>query len=207
MNRCTASGLAIALLMFVPVHGMCQSREAADVHLRNDCRLARQVLTTGEPHTRSAWALDRISLCDETGPEALASLWASPRRDTVGLGHLIAVSAKLRDARLDATLRQIAGEPTETRARRLAALEVLVSWAVPGLFIPYQQFLGDESGRFSTRFEMMSVDHPGQSDGVHPLPPGFASDLHRWLAKLAADETDPGVRRAAEFCVGSVPVT
>ncbi len=86
----TIRGLPAILSMLVASSGTFASGEAQesrDVHARNDCRLAAQVIRTGHPAPHVEWAYGAILRCDETGAAVLAERWRTVR-DSAEVGSL-----------------------------------------------------------------------------------------------------------------------
>ena len=69
---CLVYGAAGLLLFATQGHAQAK-READDAHIRERCRFAAQILTTGEPHTHHDWAVAKIRTCDESAGPALAA--------------------------------------------------------------------------------------------------------------------------------------
>ena len=115
-----------------------QKRESEDVHLRNDCRRAVQVLTHGQPANKRNWALWRISGCDENGPPVLARMWREVAADSTSLGYMIYRSVSMRDRRVYDVVSAIARDGSVPALKRAAALHLLGRWAKPGLSLPYR---------------------------------------------------------------------
>ncbi len=117
-----------------------QKRESVDVHLRNDCRLAVQVLTRGQPADKREWALATINWCDESGPPVLARMWREVAADSASLGYMIYRSVSMRDRRVYDVVSAIARDGSVPALKRAAALHLLGRWARPGLSLQYRQF-------------------------------------------------------------------
>ncbi|MDB4951313.1 MAG: hypothetical protein JWM27_3962 [Gemmatimonadetes bacterium] len=207
MNRCTASGLAIALLTFVPVYGMCQSREAADVHLRNACRLAEQVITTGNPRPHLAWAWRFIPDCgNEVYARVLASEISSQRRatDVASIASLWDRTTRFRDATLFAMLLDVAGDRSASTASRVFAFRSLILLERPDYEVRYSNLIGGWNKEASFPFPMgacMSGHRTGPFvlDGT-PLPQNWRAALYRLRARILADAGEPEDIRTAAAC-------
>ena len=155
------AALVVATLL-VCAPASAQRGEANDPHLRNDCRLAGQVLRTGNPAPRYEWAMDAIRRCDVSGPVTLASVWreAAPS-DTTELGRLFNATRDFNDRRVvdavaDAARRRDAPETT-----RVYAFALLFNYAVPGRYIIIQQLL--QPGEFPPRVRYFTHDDRGDS--------------------------------------------
>ena len=168
--------------------------EKDDVQLRNDCRLAAQVLTTGHPDPHYEWARDVIGKCDVSGGPALAALWQSLSPDTAELKHVVYTTARLRDARVLAALVSVAGDAARPVEVRLSSLRVLASYFKPGAYVtlgdlqhpPFGSPLGWES-------EFVAID------GVQPLGADARTTILDLVHRLAGSDPDAAVRAGARF--------
>jgi hypothetical protein len=167
--------------------------ERDDAQLRNDCRLAAHVLTTGEPAPRYGWARDVISKCDDSGGEALATLWRSVPADSAELAHVVYSTSRLRDQRVLDQLVTVARDQARSTIVRLSAFQVLVSYYKPGAYVSLrwlrQPPFGSPLG-FVTEFDATA--------GTSPLGPATQDTIHALMRQLAADP-DAVVRDAARF--------
>ena len=176
-----------------------QGSERTSPHLRNDCRLAAQILTLGRAEPRRDWALQRITACDETGGPALAALWtAPPPPDVAELERLYWSSAGLVDARLLAAVRTAASATSNPTVVRLAALRVLAAYVDPHLDPTIQDLTPPSGGERGGQFAQLigSVDHRVQTVGELPAA-GYHASILTVLAELAASDPDATVRYAA----------
>jgi hypothetical protein len=169
-------------------------RERDHAQLRNDCRLAAQVLTSGQPNPRYGWARDVIVKCDESGGEALASLWRSVPADSTELPHVVYSTNRLRDQRILDELVKVARDESRPAIVRLSAFQVLVSYFKPGTYVSLrwlrQPPFGSPLG-FETEF--------AATEGATPLGPSTQQSIHTLMRQLAESDRDPTVRNAARF--------
>ncbi len=177
-----------------------QKRESEDVHLRNDCRLAVQVLTQGQPANKRDWALDTIDRCDESGPPVLARMWREVAPDSAPVGHMIYRSVYMRDRRVYEVVSALARDRSVPALKRAAALHLLGRWAQPGLSLHFGQF-------FAPGFESVEkngiiyrgISHDTQYEGAEPLPATIKADVQRLAHDLAATEPNYRLRAAAKM--------
>lgn len=182
-----------------------QKREREDVQLRNDCRLAVQVLTHGQPANKRVWALWRISGCDESGPPVLARMWREVAADSASVDEAIYRSVRLRDRRVYDVVSAIARDRSVPALKRAAALHLLGRWAQEGLSLHFEQF-------FAPGFESVEkngVIHQGISDdtrfeGAEPLPAAIKADVQRLARDVAATDPSYRLRAAAEVLASSL---
>lgn len=125
-----AAALLIVSTLPVGAQGHGQDTALAAQH-RSDCRLASQVLTTGNPAPHREWALRFIGSCGSEGPTALAVQWTRARGSGEELEQLVRSSARLRDARLYRELRATAQDPARPPAVRVGAMLVLSRYSDP----------------------------------------------------------------------------
>jgi hypothetical protein len=132
MKRMILGLLTAAALVSQPGAAIAQGnsgRESyADEQHRNDCRLAHQVLTDGQPANKHDWALETAPGCGALGGEALAAVLLAHRGDdTAGdeLEVVVGASVMLRDAALFRAGLQLAGDAAAGRAARVAGWQVV----------------------------------------------------------------------------------
>jgi hypothetical protein len=182
-----------------------QKREREDVQLRNDCGLAMQVLTHGQPANKREWALWRISGCDDSGPPVLARMWREVAADSASVDEAIYRSVRLRDRRVYDVVSAIARDRFVPALKRAAALHLLGRWAQEGLSLHFEQF-------FAPGFESVEkngVIHSGISDdtrfeGAEPLPATLKADVQRLARDVAATDPSYRLRAAAKVLASSL---
>lgn len=173
--------------------------ENADVHLRNNCRLASQIVRTGNPHPHYDWAVAVLPTCDESGAVAIAALWQEVAADSAQLATLVYNARTLEDGRLLDALLGVAENAGRPRLVRLSALSVLVSYFERGGFI------GDLATRTPATARECTVGyqgHTGSVQGTVPFPANRRDLILASLNGLAANAPDVVVRTAAD-CVNS----
>jgi hypothetical protein len=186
------------------------TREREDVHLRNDCRLAVQVLTHGQPATKREWALDTIDQCDESGPPVLARMWRQVAADSASVGHMVYRSVRLRDQRVYDVVFDIARDPSVPALKRAAALYLLGRWAHPGFSLPFRQFFAPDYEPAEWRGGVSGVtfsfiDHDTQHPGAKPLPETIKADVLRLARGIAANDPNYRLRATADLFVKTIP--
>jgi len=169
-------------------------KESDDVHVRDDCRLAVQVLTKGHPAPKSDWALGIIFTCDQSGGAALQQLWATPPTDSAALDELMWASASLVDQRVYLGVRSAATNVGVPRAARIAALRVLASFIEPAkIHFPPALLLPSSDPNIA-----VASDHdPLQLIGSQPLDAAAKEGIATVFATLMQGDPDPHVRFAA----------
>jgi hypothetical protein len=203
--RTTVLAFSAVLLGVLPRTGAAQARESTTAHLRNDCRLAVQVLTTGQPANRRAWALERIDLCDASGPTVLAQLWSRVLPTRPALEELSVPSARLRDQRIYSALSTSARNGNEPDLKRVVALDVLSSYAAPNRGMWLDDLL-DPRPDSARAIRTTSVDHSPRNTGAEPLPATITDGVAHLLRDVSEAEPTSTVgvaaRRLLRFVLG-----
>ena len=174
---------ALVATAHVPLGAQSKSQDR-DNWLRNNCRLAVQVITTGEPAPKKAWAYGFIQECPEAG-DALASAWnrALSGDDLFDRQRL---SARTLDSRILNAAVTVASDASRGVEERWSALVVLTA-----LYAPRRSLSGyrwDEDHRNSS---LGFIFDGGQSLGSSPIT---TEDRARALAavrQIAATDGGP----------------
>jgi hypothetical protein len=196
--------LAAASLFVALVHTVAvgQSDRREDVHLRNDCRLAAQVLRTGQPATKTSWAWAVISLCANDGPPVLAELWASVSSDDSARAETVLnASSRLRDQRIADAARRVAMNPANTDAVRLSGIILLIRYADPhsGLAVPL--LVAPDGWTPGRRVRMISggwgPHKIPQTEGEVPLGADFGNSVVSLLRAIAGGDSSHRIQYVA----------
>lgn len=191
--------LLIAVIGVIPACASAQANPDS-VHHRNDCRLAAQVLRTGEPSTKTEWAWTTAQTCQRIGAAGAAALQRlRASSDTASLESLVTLSRRLADDDLLGAALEVASDAAATPAARVAALAVIL----------YQ--VTDHTG--AEYRDLLEVPPPGHwcELGFYPrtavvmqgkqLRTG-ASDLALSSAVAIEASQAPAVVQAAADCLG-----
>jgi hypothetical protein len=156
---------------------------AAAAHHRAECRLAAQVLRTGEPHTKRSWAVGYVANCSDEGPAVLAEQWRN--RGSEHLEELVRASGRIRDARLYGQLRQTAADRSQPAAVRAGAMLVLARYVDPGSAVWLTDLVPPDSIR---RVPLIgaSTTATGQLTGAQPLDAPVSAQVLALLESIAA---------------------
>lgn len=168
-------------------------RAQGDVHLRNDCRLASQVLRTGHPAPRRQWAWSVIPSCSDSAGSVLAVVWRAPAERE--LAQLWGVSYRVRDARLTRAVLTAFRDPSRSRAERLVAARVLASHAAPNLVVLQSDLARLQAD--SVHPPYISIDHADTREGSVPVTSALVDEIRQALASVGESDADPEVRRSA----------
>jgi hypothetical protein len=167
-----------------------QMTRADSVRHRNNCRLARQVITTGVPADRRGWALAYLRDCGAEGGSALAQALGSLRYGRVpDVEALVFASGDLSDRSIADTALAIASDAGVPSQARIQALRVLNSQLLPGSFVSYEELAGP-----TPVGQTFFVERP--SAGAALLP-AFALSVKTALDAVVDGTTDPALKSAA----------
>jgi hypothetical protein len=188
------AALALALATVTHDQSLGGQTERQDPHVRNDCRLATQVLAARHPHPHYDWALEFIAKCEETGGPVLAGLWRRPSADSAHLDRLFLSSYTLRDSRITAAVIDAASDRSLPQLVRLNAIRVLAGHAVPEFLLSIPDLLRQESD--SVRSLFPSVDHVNVRNGDSPVGTSTVRTIVETLEVLK-DDPDGRIALAA----------
>lgn len=196
--------LVIILVALAPVSVHAQAH-ADSVHHRNDCRLARQVIETGQPSRHTDWALRQIGGC---GSEVYgASIAAGVRRlraetDTAVLGRLWNPMHFLQDGSLYDAALEIAGDRAASVPSRVFALLALIHASRLGTSATYPGVTGgfDEHGFVRGGCGNITVYDDVRITGT-PLPADWRAQVQALGERLRSDLSEPLDVRTAASCL------
>jgi hypothetical protein len=191
--------VVVAVMPFVSLH----AQHEHDVQLRNDCRLALQVLEHGQPANRYEWALDVIVDCGAEGAQALAAelrqvgehSTPSPRLDFLADRATMVIDSAIFNAALEVALDRTAGE-----AGRVYALSVVYTQVTHG-YQPYRGLVMDygPGGTIMIDWPASTAEPPVR----RVLPTDAPQRALNLLQVLAHTDPNPVVREAARrVCTG-----
>jgi hypothetical protein len=200
-------GAALACLLAAVLPSVTQAQaDPSEVKLRNDCRLAAQVIRTGTPAPKAEWALVKISQCTpalqaEVLAQKIDELRTSTDRHLVG--NYYGEAKWFQDGRLFAVLLDVASDRGAAAEARIMAFTVLAGIASPYRVIRYAEFASGLNERGQPRAECASrqQSHALTSRPVQtPLPNDFREQLNRVSRRVFADSTEPPTVRSAAGC-------
>jgi hypothetical protein len=184
------------------------------VQLRNNCRLAEQVIATGHPEPQDEWAWGVIHQCGGSGGAAIAQGMAALRQsaDLEALDRLTGQAQWLRDGHMFDTALDIAGDASASVPARVLAMRSLLYYlrlehpTNRGVPITY----GDMHATADPR---TGVPRQGCASGVasshasppaalgDPLPPDYGARVEALGIQLSRDAAEPPEVRAAALCL------
>ena len=197
--------LQLAVIALLLVHQALLSQANPDsVKLRNDCRAAEHVLTTGEPGPHRTAALSIIGLCGREGIPALQAAWTSAGGDRTELGLLVTSTRAFVAPELVEMLFTSLSQPSQAVNARVASLLVLLTYADAAVVPGFDDFIGDEGQLLARRYGR--VDHPSPALGREQLAADFRQRLGAALQAIAASDPDAGMRLAARVALQNPPL-
>lgn len=168
------------------------------VHLRNDCRLAAQILQSGEPANKREWALGFVPNCGASGVAAIAEKWRANENsnDSSLLVELRVAAFHLSDRTLFETFLGTAGSSSASSQARIESWRYLLRFSNPGLYLPDEQLAITPVDRLCS-VAYFSVGNPVV---ITPLPADFQDQVDAVAIRVAVEMGDVRVRRFAS-CV------
>ncbi len=197
-------GLAFVLLLLAcaarPSFATAQANPDS-VHPRNDCRLAAQVLTTGNPRSRLEWAAQLISRCPGAGATVAEAL--ARRRtvqDTVLLDRITLGANSVRDrAMLDVGLSVLQDAEASVEARVYASR--LLYWLLyPSAGVYYGTLVDSDGDGSWPCIEFGASSHLELNQGT-PLPADWRERVHTAASAPTRDVSVPAPVRQSAVCV------
>jgi hypothetical protein len=198
MQRTSAIACAAGFLLAAacsPTIGTAQANPDS-IRLRNDCRLAEQVLATGHPAPREKWALGVIWNCRDAGATMATALRAaSTSSDTAYLNALTEPFIRLRDGAVFAAAVSVAQNPGATPPARVAAVRTLMYAVQPGGYVALAA-LSNPHTLFC--FETPSP-HSEVLNGT-PLPADYVQQVRTLFYRIEHDSAESQELRRAAHC-------
>jgi hypothetical protein len=189
----------IALALLVPALASAQV-DPRDVKLRNDCRLAAQVLTTGNPAVHLRWAASKIRVCPGGGDAVAASiLGLRTSRDTALLNTVSWPASEIRDRRIHDAALSIFVDKAASPEARIFAIRSLVWLFSPATPLDYSMFLRLDEGGARCIGPSPPVDLSLTRGEL--LPSGWAQAIHVAARAVREDESDDPIVRDAATCL------
>jgi hypothetical protein len=170
-----------------------ENDRAREVHRRNQCRLAAQVLTSGHPANKREWAEGFIGNCPSEAPAILAERWLSNGQTVMQIRVLASHSFQIPDRRIYAGVLKAATDATRDPYLRIGALTTLASYAMPsepvgiGSVTPPPTRIMRPMGPVTTG----GSPHSHQLTAEQPLGDIFAEVLGTLDSIAARENTEP----------------
>lgn len=200
LTRARVGGLAATLLIGVlPRAAAAQMTHADSVHLRERCRFASQIVSTGHPAPHERWAVYFAPNCGTEGAAALARAFArlGGEADTTALQPFVRAAVNWRDAAVGQAAQTLAANESATAPARAYALYVLLRYRAPQFVADYADLTSVGEGEICG---LGRIDHEFQAEGT-PLPAGFQDATLALADRIVADAGQPAPVRSAAICV------
>ena len=178
--------LSVAALMLPSASLLAQANPGA-IKARNDCRLAAQIVRTGQLATKAEWAWDMIHACPEAGDASAAALdRLRSDDDTAHFTPVMRVAFNVRDGELFTTALNIAGDGGASPTAREASFLILIDQLTEDRFVTF-----DEISRATvvSGCPLGSVDDRGVPTLQSPLPSDAVASASS-IASSVADDPD-----------------
>lgn len=203
MTTIIRHGVLFMVALLLGSLGACaakaQSPQSIEARHRADCRLAGQVLTSGQPANKRDWALEVIPACSELS-EAVPSLWATGLPgDEEGLVLAYEASRLLQDGRVYEEAMALAENVGSPRLARMTALGVVGSFVRPSVGLDIRK-LEQVDGPAPWEWDGMwavFADYGEPTQGNVPLPADAAEEIRMLMESLAESDPDTAIRDTA----------
>jgi hypothetical protein len=202
-----------ALLLVIALPACATAQASPDsVKERNDCRLAAQVLSTGQPRPRLQWAAQvilaghpephenwawgAIGRCDETGVPTLAAAWQRQSTSSANfdLGALATATRRFPTRTMFNAVAGVAEDPNAAVPARLGAISLLQSYVLPGIGFSRRDLENPTTGRRWSPVGVSDGDDRDESSEVL----GSKTEVISILTRIRDQTSDPRVRNAAD---------
>jgi hypothetical protein len=164
LGLCVAASpaAAIAQAELVPWTGY------VDVRHRNNCRLAQQVLTLGQPAGKREWALETIRDCGPVGAETAAHqiLAGAAASDSSAVRRTVRLSSYFVHPAIFEAAAQLALEPRFDAAIRIHGIRALFMQVRPNLWVSYDEIIQPPFTATSSRIVGVSSNQPTVEAGA-----------------------------------------
>lgn len=199
--HCRRTALTAALLVLAasPVFAQYPAQRwdgYRDVHHRNDCRLAAQILTHGQPANKREWAMSFIRGCGPLGGEAIGHLFRRHRaaeKRTPELEEVTLMATRMTDRSIYEAAMEIAQDPTAGTVARVQAIRAIFYQITPGSFAPYEDFVDTDGLPIG-----ISTYHARKGE---PLPENVFDEIVEAMQVIQRDASAPKPVRIAAWQV------
>ncbi|HEX8395631.1 MAG TPA: hypothetical protein VF665_24985 [Longimicrobium sp.] len=204
-NRPKLLALMLAAGVTIPQWLPAQASEGDDRHLRNVCRLAEQVIRTGQPANKHEWAWAYMAYCPLAQQIPLRVLAMHAARSThdseVAQAALMPLGV-LHDGTLFQEVLAVADDRQATSTARVVAWMSLYALAHPDRSVRYEHFvrLADVAPG-STQCSGIRMHPAVPEQGATSLPSAYREQVRAVARRVAADESEPRAVRGAAGCL------
>lgn len=191
--------IRILILMVLSAGTLRAQVDPDSVRARNECRLASQVIETGQPAPHMDWALSTIRSCGPDGAAALARAVLAHRTstDSAVMGRLTRPTQYMVDGEIFDVAYRVASDPDASTVARVFAVRTLIWTLAPGRDLTYDDLTGvggqgNCAGGFSTHID----PEPGS-----PLPEDHEQRIRDLAVRLTEGDAAPPEVRSAAVCL------
>lgn len=190
----TGGGRALAALLAAPALVLFGPRIATAQSDAPDCVAIVAEMLTPSP---SVGAIRASAGCPSSGPVTLANRWTRHgKRSATELSALVEASSLMRDGRIYDAVLGMTRDQSRPLSDRLAGIRVLLGYAADGPGVSQQ---GESSGAKPTASSSaLSHGRTPTVTGSVAMAPDWRSQVKQELYRLAAVDSDPDVRYAAQ---------
>lgn len=193
---------AVLVLAALPTNAESQA-DPDSVRLRNDCRLAAQILSKGQPAVKRSEALATIGRCGAEAVPALERAWEDQGADIKELQLLVTATRNVAAPGLAGALMGRLSDESSAVASRTAALLVLLTYADPYMAPGFETLLVTPEEAELRRYG--PADHSVGTVGRESLGQDFAGDLKRVLLLVAESDASAQMRGIARLALRHQP--
>jgi len=182
-----------AASILVADHAIAQA-DPDSLHLRNNCRLATEIIARGHPAPHEQWAYRIAPQCGSNAGRIIANKLIESRTstDTAELRLLTAPAAQLHDASIFAASLEVAADKSASSVARPFAFRNLI-W-----LISYGADLGNFDPWRSSGLGCSGAVHDRPKYAGSPLPSDFRDQVRTLAYRVAHDRSEhPAVRKSA----------
>ena len=190
----------VALLVVLSFTAIGAQANPEPVRLRHECRLAAQVIRTGQPVPKLGSAWQTLPACPlEAGPTAAGALERlRAATDTIDFMPVRTVGLAVRDSALFQAALDVSADRGASTIAREASLMILVQQLVDGRAVTYAGLAAADT---VSGCPLGWLDDAGRPSSGTPLPADARARAGAAASAIASDAEAPVVVRIAAACV------
>jgi hypothetical protein len=165
---------------------------------RAACDKARRTLESRGRSEEVRHSIVEIQVCPDLAATSLAAVWDAPPADTAALRLLGEVSGTISDRGMLEKVSAVAGNGGRPLNERLAAIQALASYAVPGTVLLFRGL--DRPGLPGGAYVMVGRSSERvPSNGPRPLVAADRAQAMQTLQRIGQTDNDRIVKAIAEY--------
>ena len=198
--------VAVCAVWLTPVAGCASAQANPDsVKHRNDCRLATQVLTHGQPANRRSWAISFVRDCRDSESKAAILTALAAARQTTDLSPtvgIIMIARDVQDGDFFESIVATAGDRSASTVSRVASFMAFVEIVNPTASADYEKFISiNPADRLQRGTCNARMDHSRTTiPGLRALPADYLGQIVAVTRRVRDDPTEPREIRSAAAC-------